>query len=112
MESHKAVYGILFSLKDSDKKRYPIDQALALPMRGPNSYTGEDTVEFFCHGGRMAARMVVAACREAGAHPAGPGEFTRRAFLNGQLSLAQAEAVADLIHADSEAARPTGCGCR
>jgi tRNA modification GTPase len=73
-------------------------------MRGPRSYTGEDTVEFFCHGGRMAARMVVSACRTAGALPAGPGEFTRRAFLNGKVSLDQAEAVADLIHAESEAA--------
>ena len=103
VESHKAVYGILFSLSDHDKTNYPIDQALALPLRGPNSYTGEDTVEFFCHGGRMAARMAVAACRKVGARPAGPGEFTRRAFLNGKLSLDQAEAVADLIHAESEA---------
>ena len=103
VESHKAVYGILFSLNDNDGTSYPIDQALALPLRGPNTYTGEDTVEFFCHGGRMAARMVVAACRKVGARPAGPGEFTRRAFLNGKLSLDQAEAVADLIHAESEA---------
>ena len=103
VESHRAVYGILFSLNENDKTSYPIDQALALPMRGPHSYTGEDTVEFFCHGGRMAARMVVAACRKVGARPAGPGEFTRRAFLNGKLSLDQAEAVADLIHAESEA---------
>ncbi|MEN8006237.1 MAG: tRNA uridine-5-carboxymethylaminomethyl(34) synthesis GTPase MnmE [Candidatus Krumholzibacteriota bacterium] len=103
VESHRAVYGILFSLKDDEETSYPIDQALALPLRGPHSYTGEDTVEFFCHGGRMAARMVVAACRKVGARPAGPGEFTRRAFLNGKLSLDQAEAVADLIHAESEA---------
>lgn len=103
IESHRAVYGILFSLNKDDKTSYPIDQALALPLCGPNSYTGEDTVEFFCHGGRMAARMVVTACRKVGARPAGPGEFTRRAFLNGKLSLDQAEAVADLIHAESEA---------
>jgi len=103
IESHKAVYGILFSLNEKDETSYPIDQALALPLCGPNSYTGEDTVEFFCHGGRMAARMVVTACRRVGARPAGPGEFTRRAFLNGKLSLDQAEAVADLIHAESEA---------
>lgn len=104
IESHRAVYGILFSLNDLKEKDYAIDQVLALPMRGPRSFTGEDTVEFFCHGGRMAARMVVTACRTAGARPAGPGEFTRRAFLNGKLSLDQAEAVADLIHAESEAA--------
>ncbi len=104
MESHRAVYGILFSTTKSKETSYPIDQVLALPLLAPHSYTGEDTVEFFCHGGRMVARMVVAACRTAGARPAGPGEFTRRAFLNGKLSLDQAEAVADLIHAESEAA--------
>ena len=104
IDSHRAVYGILFSLTDSKEKNYAIDQVLALPLRGPRSYTGEDTVEFFCHGGRMAARRAVAACRKAGARPAGPGEFTRRAFLNGKISLDQAEAVADLIHAESEAA--------
>ncbi len=103
VESHRAVYGILFSSNKEKETSYPIDQVLALPLLGPNSYTGEDTVEFFCHGGRMAARMVVAACRKVGARPAGPGEFTRRAFLNGRISLDQAEAVADLIHAESEA---------
>ena len=74
-----------------------LDQALALPMLAPGTYTGEDVVEFFCHGGVMPARLVVAACRAAGAVTAGPGEFTRRAFLNGRLTLDQAEAVADLI---------------
>ena len=103
IESHRAVYGILFSANKEKETSYPVDQVLALPLLGPNSFTGEDTVEFFCHGGRMAARMVVAACRKVGARPAGPGEFTRRAFLNGRLSLDQAEAVADLIHAESEA---------
>jgi len=103
IESHRAVYGILFSSTKEDETSYQIDQVLALPLLGPHSFTGEDTVEFFCHGGRMAARMVVAACRGVGAIPAGPGEFTRRAFLNGRLSLDQAEAVADLIHAESEA---------
>ena len=103
VESHRAVYGILFSSTIDNEASYPVDQVLALPLLGPHSYTGEDTVEFFCHGGRMAARMVVAACRKAGARPAGPGEFTRRAFINGKLSLDQAEAVADLIHAESEA---------
>jgi len=77
-----------------------VDQALVLPFLGPRSYTGEDTVEFFCHGGPVPARLVSAACRAAGARAAGPGEFTRRAFLNGRLSLTQAEAVADLVAAD------------
>ena len=103
-ESHHAVYGILFSSTNDDEDSYAIDEVLALPMLGPNSYTGEDTVEIFCHGGKMAARQVVAACRRAGCEPASPGEFTRRAFLNGRLSLDQAEAVADLSHEENEAA--------
>jgi tRNA modification GTPase len=103
-ESHRAVYGILFSSNDLKEDGYAIDEVLALPLRGPHSYTGEDTVEIFCHGGRMAARQIVAACRRAGCEPAAPGEFTRRAFLNGRLSLDQAEAVADLIGAENEAA--------
>ncbi len=104
-ESHRAVYGILshhiLSETTENKELVPIDQVLALPMLSPQSYTGEDTVEFFCHGGTVVAQEVVAACIEAGASPAQAGEFTRRAFLNGKLSLDQAEAVADLIHAES-----------
>jgi len=73
-------------------------------MLSPNSFTGEDTVEFFCHGGTVVSRQVVSACRLAGARPATAGEFTRRAFLNGKMSLDQAEAVADLIHAESDMA--------
>jgi tRNA modification GTPase len=80
-----------------------IDQVLLLPLLTPASYTGEDTVEFSCHGGALPARQVVAACRAAGALAAPPGEFTRRAFLNGRLSLDQAEAVADLIDAEHAA---------
>ena len=81
----------------------PLDQVLVLPLLAPNSYTGEDTIEFSCHGGALPARLVSAACRAAGARSAGPGEFTRRAFLNGRLSLDQAEAVADLIDAEHAA---------
>lgn len=105
--SHVAVYGILKTpTNDNTTDCEPIDQVLALPLLAPRSYTGEDTVEFFCHGGRVVARQVVAACRAAGARPATAGEFTRRAFLNGKMSLDQAEAVADLIHAESrDAAR-------
>ena len=76
-----------------------LDQALVLPMHAPATFSGEDTVEFFCHGGSQPAALVLEACLCAGARAAGPGEFTRRAFLNGRLSLDQAEAVADLIHA-------------
>lgn len=81
-----------------------LDEALVLPLLSPHGYTGEDTVEFSCHGGWVPARLVAAACQAAGARAAGPGEFTRRAFLNGKLSLAEAEAVADLIQAEHAAA--------
>jgi tRNA modification GTPase len=80
-----------------------IDEALVLPLLSPHGYTGEDTVEFSCHGGWLPSRLVAAACQAAGARAAGPGEFTRRAFLNGKLSLAEAEAVADLIQAEHAA---------
>ena len=79
-----------------------LDQVLLLPMHAPGTYTGEHTVEFFCHGGSMPAALVLEACLSAGARAAGPGEFTRRAFMNGRLSLDQAEAVADLIHAENK----------
>lgn len=88
----------------------PVDQVLALPMHAPRSYTGEHVVEFFCHGGAQPAALVLDACLAAGAEPAGPGEFTRRAFLNGRLSLDQAEAVADLIHAEDGLAARAALG--
>jgi len=107
-DSHRAVYGILSTPKDNKNEistpKTIVDQVIALPMLAPNSFTGEDTVEFFCHGGTVVSRLVVSACRVAGARPATAGEFTRRAFLNGKMSLDQAEAVADLIHAESEIA--------
>jgi tRNA modification GTPase len=76
---------------------------LVFTMQAPRTYTGEDTAEIQCHGGSLITGQVFAATIDAGARPAGPGEFTRRAFLNGRLDLAQAEAVADLIAARSEA---------
>lgn len=99
--SHAAAYGVLHHPDDPGRE---IDRCLALTMLAPRSYTGEDTVEFHLHGGRAVARLALTACRVAGALPAAAGEFTRRAFLNGRLSLDQAEAVADLIAADSEQA--------
>ena len=81
-----------------------IDQALLLFMPGPGSYTGEDVAELSCHGGPIALRRVLDSILAAGARPAGPGEFTLRAFLNGRLDLAQAEAVADLVAAPTPAA--------
>ena len=78
-----------------------VDQVVCVVWRGPHSATGEDVVEVTCHGGDAVAQAVLRALHDAGARPAEPGEFTRRAFLNGKLDLAQAEAVADLIHAES-----------
>lgn len=79
-----------------------LDEAMAVFMPGPGSYTGEDTVEFFCHGSPAVLAAVLAAVFEAGARPAGPGEFTKRAFLNGRLDLSQAEAVGELIAARAD----------
>ncbi|TXD34424.1 tRNA uridine-5-carboxymethylaminomethyl(34) synthesis GTPase MnmE [Lujinxingia vulgaris] len=81
-----------------------IDEALAVIMRGPRSYTGEDVVELQCHGGPIVLRRVLDRALELGARIAEPGEFTRRAFLNGRLDLTQAEAVADLVNATTDAA--------
>lgn len=97
--SHRARLGLVV-----DAAGRALDEALLLPMLAPRSLTGQDTVEFFCHGGRLPARLVCEACLAAGARPAGPGEFSRRAFLSGRLSLDQAEAVADLIAAEEELA--------
>lgn len=77
------------------------DQGLVIAFPGPNSYTGEDLVEFQCHGGTVVSDVLLEACYALGARAAEPGEFTLRAFLNDKLDLAQAEAVADLVASDS-----------
>ncbi len=79
--------------------RTPLDEALVAVMRGPKSYTGEDVVELQCHGGMVILRTICEVLARAGARLAEPGEFTKRAFLNGRLDLAQAEAVLDTIRA-------------
>jgi len=81
----------------------PIDRGLYTVFPGPASYTGEDMVELTCHGGQLAPSRLLAALYSAGARPAAPGEFTRRAVLNGKLDLVQAEAVGDLIEATAPA---------
>ncbi len=81
-----------------------IDRVLAVHMPAPQTYTGQEVVELHAHGSPIVLRQIVDACVNFGARLAEPGEFTRRAFLAGKLDLAQAEAVADLIHADSERA--------
>lgn len=92
----------LGTVTDSDGSA--LDEAVAAVMRGPRSFTGEDTVEFSVHGSKWIQREVVRRLVEAGARAAGPGEFSQRAFLNGRIDLAQAEGIADLIGASSRAA--------
>ncbi|EGG89048.1 tRNA modification GTPase mnmE [Lachnospiraceae bacterium 9_1_43BFAA] len=79
-----------------------IDEVLVLLMRGPHSYTGEDTVEIDCHGGVYVMKRILETVIKYGARPAEPGEFTKRAFLNGRLDLSQAEAVIDVIQSKNE----------
>ena len=86
------------------------EPALAVYMRAPRSYTGDDVVELHCHGGSAAASAALRLLLDAGCRMAEPGEFTFRAFVNGKLDLAQAEAVADLVGAGSEAARRLAAG--
>lgn len=85
-----------------EEKGERIDEVLAVILKDPHSYTGEDTVEIDCHGGVLAMKRILEAAFRAGARPAQPGEFTRRAFLNGRMDLSQAEAVMDLIQAKNE----------
>ena len=93
-----------------DKHGRLIDQCCAIYTRAPHTYTGEDTVEFHCHGSPAVLAAGLEALYAAGARPAGRGEFTKRAFLNGQLDLTQAEAVIDLIEADSADAAANAAG--
>ena len=79
-----------------------LDEVLVMLMKAPHSYTGEDTVEIDCHGGILAVRRVLEAVCRNGARPAEPGEFTKRAFLNGRIDMSQAEAVMDIISAKNE----------
>ena len=81
-----------------------IDEAVALVFRAPHSYTGENVVELSCHGGVYVTARVLRAALDSGARPAEPGEFTKRAFLNGKMDLTEAEAVADIISARSKSA--------
>jgi tRNA modification GTPase len=85
----------------------PLDEGLALLMPGPASYTGEDVAEVQLHGGALNLRRALDVCVKAGARPAEPGEFSRRAFLNGRIDLTRAEAIADLIAARTDAALET-----
>jgi tRNA modification GTPase len=92
---------------DGDEK---LDQALITLFPGPNSFTGDDTVEFSTHGGYLIPSTIVAALISSGARQASPGEFTRRAVLNGKLDILQAEAIGDLVDARSHAMQRTALG--
>lgn len=85
-------------------KEEMLDEVLVLLMKGPHSYTAEDTVEIDCHGGVFVMRRILETVLKNGARPAEPGEFTKRAFLNGRMDLSQAEAVIDVIQAKNEMA--------
>ncbi|NCB42062.1 MAG: tRNA uridine-5-carboxymethylaminomethyl(34) synthesis GTPase MnmE [Clostridia bacterium] len=97
-EHRKMRYGFILNPKTQEK----IDEVLCVFMKGPETYTAEDVVEIHCHGNMFALKKVLELCIFQGAQPAEPGEFTKRAFLNGRIDLAQAEAVIDLIKAKSE----------
>src|ERR1051326_4731133 len=96
MPSHFQQFGEIF---ESDRT---IDQVMLSVHRAPASYTGEDVVEISCHGGTLVTARVWESCLRAGARAARGGEFTERAFLNGKLDLTQAEAVIDLIRAQTD----------
>lgn len=96
VESHTVHYG---HIMDGDKI---LDQVLVIVMKNPHSYTGEDTVEIDCHGGMLILKKVLELVLKNGARTAEPGEFTKRAFLNGRIDLSQAEAVMDLINSKND----------
>jgi tRNA modification GTPase len=101
-ESHRMYYGSIYNNGEI------IDEVMVCPMFAPRSYTKEDTVEIYAHGGMVVLRGVLNAVLNEGARLAEPGEFTKRAFLNGRINLTQAEAVMDIINAGSDAARRAG----
>lgn len=95
-DTHTIHYGFIYDGKDM------IDEVLVMLMRAPRTFTGEDTVEIDCHGGIVAMKKVLETVLKNGARLAEPGEFTKRAFLNGRIDLSQAEAVMDVIQAKNE----------
>ena len=101
LPGYRAVYGFVIHPTSGEV----IDEAVLLCFRAPRSFTGEDMAEISVHGSGAVRRELIGACLAAGAEPAGPGEFSRRALLNGRLDLSQVEAVLDLIDSDSQQAR-------
>jgi tRNA modification GTPase len=103
LSSHKVHYGSIYDPKNS---KY-IDEVILTWFEGPKSYTGEDVIEISAHGGGFVSSRILELVLDYGARPAEPGEFTRRAFMNGRIDLSQAEAVADVISASSDKALQT-----
>ncbi len=97
-ETHTIHYGFIIDETDGE----PLDEVMVSVMKAPRSYTTEDTVEINCHGGVLIVKKILAEVLKAGARIADPGEFTKRAFLNGRIDLTKAEAVMDIIHAKNE----------
>ena len=102
-ESHRVHYGFIMNVSRETSDQF-LDEVLMLNMKGPRSYTGEDTIEIDCHGGVLMMKRVLDTVIRSGARLAQPGEFTKRAFLNGRLDLSQAEAVIDVINAKNDRA--------
>ena len=100
VESHKLIHGYI---KDPDTRKN-IDEVLLTVMHSPKSFTGEDVVEISCHGGSLPLNKILSLTIKSGARLAEPGEFTKKAFLNGRLNLLQAEAVIDIIKSKSDTA--------
>lgn len=103
-ESHTIHYGFICDGNEI------IDEVLVMVMKGPRSFTAEDTIEIDCHGGALVTRRILETVLKAGARLAEPGEFTKRAFLNGRIDLSQAEAVIDVINAQNEYALKSSVG--
>ena len=99
-KSNSALYGKIY--KTYNEKTIQIDDGLATVFRAPRSFTGEDTVEICCHGGVLVTQNVLEACLMAGARHAEAGEYTRRAFINGKMGLNEAEALGNLLEAETE----------
>ena len=104
LSGYRAALGTVFL------EEKPVDEAIATVFRAPKSYTGEDVVELSCHGGLYVTRQVLRAALSAGAVAAEPGEFTKRAFLNGKMDLTKAEAVMSIISAQGEQAKAAALG--
>ena len=108
VDSHTIHYGYIVDFKDENEilsegwQDCIIDEVMVAVMRAPKSYTMEDTVEINCHGGVLVMQKILETVLKHGARLAQPGEFTKRAFLNGRIDLSKAEAVIDVIHSQNE----------